>query len=70
MNKGTWHSEIYTGVFLWQNTPEHRSGSSFSEGCKLERHSGTSFSCHQYNEVRHVLLSYCSSFQQTSITPV
>jgi hypothetical protein len=50
-------------VFLWQNMPERRSRSSFSEGHKPEQRSRTFlFSCHQYNEVRRVLLSYCSSF--------
>jgi hypothetical protein len=32
-----------TGVFLWRNAPERRSGSSFSEGRKPERRSGTFF---------------------------
>jgi hypothetical protein len=58
-----WVISVKAGVFF---VTERRSGSSFSEGRKPE----PLFSCHRYNEVRRVLLSYRSSFKQTSITPV
>jgi hypothetical protein len=52
---------------LWRNAPGRRSRSCFSEGRKLERSSRNPFSWHRFFEVRRVLLSYRTSFKQSSI---
>jgi hypothetical protein len=52
----------YNQGYFCDGTRQNAVLEALSQERKPERRSGTFFSCHRYNEVRRVLLSYRSSF--------